>query len=69
MTTASMARTFEDLASYLGRALALPVGAVLLTGTGIVPDQPFTLRAGDDVRIAIEGLGVLRNPVGQVGIG
>jgi 2-dehydro-3-deoxy-D-arabinonate dehydratase len=68
-TTASMARSFEHLASYLGRALALPVGALLLTGTGIVPDQPFTLRAGDDVRIAIEGIGVLRNPVAQVGTG
>jgi 2-dehydro-3-deoxy-D-arabinonate dehydratase len=68
-TTASMARSFQHLASYLGRALALPVGAVLLTGTGIVPDLPFTLRAGDDVRIAIEGIGVLRNPVVQVGTG
>jgi 2-dehydro-3-deoxy-D-arabinonate dehydratase len=66
-TTASMARTFEHLTSYLGRALALPVGAVLLTGTGIVPDLPFTLEAGDDVRIAIEGLGALRNPVVRVG--
>jgi 2-dehydro-3-deoxy-D-arabinonate dehydratase len=68
-TTASMARTFEHLTSYLGRALTLPVGAVLLTGTGIVPDPPFTLRPGDDVRIAIEGLGVLRNRVTQVGSG
>ena len=66
-TTASMARTFEHLASHLGRALTLPVGAVLLTGTGIVPDLPFTLRPGDDVRIAIGGLGVLRNPVVAVG--
>jgi 2-dehydro-3-deoxy-D-arabinonate dehydratase len=66
-TTASMARSFEHLASYLGRALALPVGAILLTGTGIVPDLPFTLRARDDVRIAIEGIGVLRNRVAAVG--
>jgi 2-dehydro-3-deoxy-D-arabinonate dehydratase len=66
-STDQMARSFEFLASYLGRALALPVGAVLLTGTGIVPDLPFTLEAGDDVRIAIEGLGMLRNPVVRVG--
>jgi 2-dehydro-3-deoxy-D-arabinonate dehydratase len=66
-STDQMARSFEFLASYLGRALALPVGAVLLTGTGIVPDLPFTLEAGDEVRIAIEGLGLLRNPVVRVG--
>jgi 2-dehydro-3-deoxy-D-arabinonate dehydratase len=65
--TGQMARSFGSLASYLGRALALPAGAVLLTGTGIVPDLPFTLEAGDDVRIAIEGLGLLRNPVVRVG--
>jgi 2-dehydro-3-deoxy-D-arabinonate dehydratase len=66
-STDRMARSFEFLASYLGRALALPFGAVLLTGTGIVPDLPFTLEAGDDVRIAIGGLGLLRNPVVRVG--
>jgi len=55
------------LALALAGALAVPAGAVLLTGTGIVPDPPFTLEAGDDVRIAIEGLGVLRNPVVRVG--
>jgi 2-dehydro-3-deoxy-D-arabinonate dehydratase len=68
-STGQMARSFEYLASYLGRALALPAGAVLLTGTGIVPDLPLTLEAGDDVRIAIEGLGVLRNTVVRVGTG
>jgi 2-dehydro-3-deoxy-D-arabinonate dehydratase len=66
-STGQMARSFEFLASYLGRALLFPAGAMLLTGTGIVPDLPFTLEAGDDVRIAIGGLGVLRNPVDQVG--
>ena len=66
-STGQMARSLEFLATYLGRALTLPVGAVLLTGTGIVPDLPFTLDAGDDVRIAIEGLGVLRNPVVRIG--
>jgi 2-dehydro-3-deoxy-D-arabinonate dehydratase len=66
-TTASMARTFEDLVAYLGRALTFPHGVVLLTGTGIVPDPPFTLSAGDVVRITIEGLGTLSNPVVIVG--
>jgi 2-dehydro-3-deoxy-D-arabinonate dehydratase len=68
-STASMARSFDDLLSHLGRALAFPVGAVLLTGTGIVPDPPFTLLADDEVRIAIDGLGTLTNPVVRVGAG
>jgi 2-dehydro-3-deoxy-D-arabinonate dehydratase len=66
--TDAMARSFEDLVSYLGRALAFPVGVVLLTGTGIVPDPPFTLRPDDEVRIEIEGLGVLANRVVRVGV-
>jgi 2-dehydro-3-deoxy-D-arabinonate dehydratase len=66
-TTASMARPFDELVAFLGRALAFPVGAILLTGTGIVPDQPFTLMPDDEVRIEVEGLGALRNPVVEVG--
>jgi len=62
-TTSEMRRSFEELAGYLGRALTFPVGAFLMTGTGIVPDPPFTLDAGDIVRIAIEDLGTLRNEV------
>jgi 2-dehydro-3-deoxy-D-arabinonate dehydratase len=65
--TASMARSFDDLLAYLGRALAFPAGAVLLTGTGIVPDPPFTLEPDDEVAIAIDGLGSLRNPVVVIG--
>jgi 2-dehydro-3-deoxy-D-arabinonate dehydratase len=65
--TGSMARSFEDLIAYLGRALAFPSGAVLLTGTGIVPDPPFTLQPDDEVRIAIDGLGTLSNRVVEVG--
>lgn len=66
-STARMRRSFEELAGYLGRALTLPHGAVLLTGTGIVPDAPFTLLPGDLVRIEIDGLGALENPVVRVG--
>ena len=65
--TGTMARTFDDLTEHLGRALAFPSGAVLMTGTGIVPDPPFTLLPGDEVRIAISGLGTLVNPVVEVG--
>jgi 2-dehydro-3-deoxy-D-arabinonate dehydratase len=66
-STAEMKRSFEDLAEHLGRALAFPEGVFLFTGTGIVPDGSFTLQSGDLVRIEIDGLGVLENPVVRVG--
>src|SRR5262245_11157209 len=62
-TLAQMARTAESLASWLFRENEYPHGAVLLTGTGIVPPDEFSLRSGDVVAIAIAGIGVLRNPV------
>ena len=66
-STASITRRFEDLAAWLTAALTFPVGAVLLTGTGIVPDESFTLRPGDVVTIDIPGIGTLTNPVVLVG--
>jgi 2-dehydro-3-deoxy-D-arabinonate dehydratase len=56
-------RSFEELVEVLYRELSHPAGAVLLTGTGIVPPDDFTLRPGDRVRIAIEGVGVLEHDV------
>lgn len=64
---ATMRRTPDQLIDWLFRAMSFPVGVVLLTGTGVVPDDGFTLAAGDLVRIAITGLGELRNPVTVVG--
>ena len=58
-----LARSFDDLIGYLGRDQTFPDGVFLLTGTGIVPDDDFTLKPGDEVEIAIDGIGVLRNPV------
>ena len=66
-STASLTRPFEDLAGWLMAALTFPVGVVLLTGTGIVPDESFTLRADDVVTIDIPGIGTLTNPVVIVG--
>jgi 2-dehydro-3-deoxy-D-arabinonate dehydratase len=66
-STASITRRFEDLAAWLMAALTFPVGAVLLTGTGIVPNESFSLRAGDVVTIDIPGIGTLTNPVVLVG--
>jgi len=60
--TSQIKRTLEELAGYLLRELSLPHGAFLFTGTGIVPDETFTLKTGDVVRIDIDGL-VLENPV------
>ena len=60
-----MARTFEDLVGWLGRDNSFPTGVFLLTGTGIVPDSSFTLNAGDEVAITIDGVGTLTNPIVQ----
>jgi 2-dehydro-3-deoxy-D-arabinonate dehydratase len=56
-------RGFEELAEFLFRCQVFPHGAVLLTGTGIVPAETFTLQAGDDIGIEISGIGTLRNTV------
>ena len=66
-TTARIRRPLGLLVAFLGRALAFPTGAILLTGTGIVPDAPFTLLAGDVIRIDAGPLGLLVNPVVSVG--
>ncbi len=60
-----MARRLEELIDWLGRDNLFPDGVVLLTGTGIVPPDEFTLQAGDLVRITIDGIGTLTNPVVQ----
>jgi 2-dehydro-3-deoxy-D-arabinonate dehydratase len=61
-----MRRHPAELVDWLFRAQAFPVGAVLLTGTSIVPPSEFSLRAGDLVTITVPGLGELSNPVETV---
>lgn len=56
-------RPFEDLIQWLGRDNSFPTGAILLTGTGIVPPDDLSLQAGDTVVISAPGLGTLSNPV------
>lgn len=56
-------RSFEELAEFLFRCQVFPHGAVLLTGTGIVPAETFTLQPGDEVGIEVSGIGSLRNTV------
>ena len=65
-STSRMVRTCQELAGFLTRHNPVPDGTVVLTGTGIVPQQEFSLQAGDLVRIEIEGIGILENPVVQV---
>lgn len=62
-STGRMHRTFDDLREYLFRANTFPAGVFLMTGTGIVPPLEFTLQDGDEVSIAIDGIGTLVNPV------
>ncbi|HWG45546.1 MAG TPA: fumarylacetoacetate hydrolase family protein [Gemmataceae bacterium] len=60
---AAMKRSFEDLVSWLGRDNDFPGGILLLTGTGIVPPDDFTLAHGDAIAIDITGIGCLNNRV------
>jgi 2-dehydro-3-deoxy-D-arabinonate dehydratase len=63
-TNASMMkRSFQELIDWLGKETSFPNGAILLTGTGVVPPDDFTLAAGDVVHIDIAGIGRLTNPV------
>jgi 2-dehydro-3-deoxy-D-arabinonate dehydratase len=62
-STSQIHRTFADLVTYLRRDNEFPYGVFLMTGTGIVPPTELTLEEGDDVEIAIDGIGSLRQPV------
>jgi 2-dehydro-3-deoxy-D-arabinonate dehydratase len=59
-------RSFSELIDYLWRSQEFPNGVVLLTGTGIVPGDDFTLQPGDRVRINISGIGSIENTVVEV---
>lgn len=64
-TAAEIARPLTSLVEWLFRENTFPGGAVLLTGTGIVPDSDFTLKPNDVVNISIAGIGTLVNSVQQ----
>jgi 2-dehydro-3-deoxy-D-arabinonate dehydratase len=61
---AQMRRSPEELVQYLYRETSFPHGAVLLTGTGVVPPDDFTLQMGDAISITIPPIGTLDNVVG-----
>jgi len=60
-----MKRAHTELAGYLTREMSFPYGVFLMTGTGIVPPDNFTLNAGDVINITIDNIGTLTNTVAQ----
>ncbi len=60
---AQMKRSFGELIEYLFREQEFPDGVLLMTGTGLVPPDSFTLQSGDVVEITVPEIGTLRNPV------
>jgi len=65
--TGLMKRKIPELMEFLTRDNPVPAGSACMTGTGIVPPDDFALRDGDVVLISIDTVGVLRNPVKQLG--
>jgi 2-dehydro-3-deoxy-D-arabinonate dehydratase len=57
-------RSFEELVSFVYRECSFPHGCLIMTGTGIVPENDFTLKTGDEINISIDGIGTLTNRVG-----
>ncbi|HZQ66791.1 MAG TPA: fumarylacetoacetate hydrolase family protein [Gaiellaceae bacterium] len=62
-STSRMRRSFPELVEWLLRDNPVPAGSVLLTGTGLVPPDDFTLEPGHVVEIHVPGIGTLTNPV------
>jgi len=58
-----MKRKPEELVSFVFRECSFPHGCLIMTGTGIVPGNEFTLKSGDEVRISIDHIGELVNVV------
>ena len=65
ITLAELKRELSSLVEYLFRDNTFPFGAFLMTGTGIVPPDSFTLASGDRIRITIDPIGTLENDVVQ----
>jgi len=62
-STARMKRSFDELVGFLLRENPVPASSVVLTGTGVVPPDDFTLEPGHVVEIHVPGIGILTNPV------
>ena len=64
ITISQIKRSFEELVSFVYRECSFPYGCLIMTGTGIVPGNDFTLKSGDEIKISIDGIGTLVNEVG-----
>ncbi len=62
-TLAELKRDPKELVSYLYRECGFAYGCFLMTGTGVIPPDTFTLHQGDEIRITIDGIGTLVNRV------
>lgn len=67
-STSRIKRSFLELRDYLFRECSFPAGCFLMTGTGIIPPDSFTLAVKDEVRISIAGIGTLVNYVSKAGL-
>lgn len=56
-------RKLTDLVHYLYKEMSFPYGSLLMTGTGVVPPDSFTLEHGDQINITIDAIGTLSNTV------
>ncbi len=63
ITINQMKRQHKELVDFLFRECVFPYGCFLMTGTGIVPPNSFTLQSGDVVTISIQNIGTLINTV------
>ena len=58
-----MKRTPQELVSFIYKESSFPNGCLIMTGTGIVPGNDFTLQSSDEIKISIDGIGELINTV------
>jgi len=63
ISISQMKRTPEELVSFVYRECSFPTGCLVMTGTGIVPGNDFTLQSGDEIKISIDKIGTLINIV------
>jgi 2-dehydro-3-deoxy-D-arabinonate dehydratase len=63
ISVTQMKRSLEELVAYVFRACSFPSGCLIMTGTGIVPPNNFTLQSGDEIKITIDNIGTLVNTV------
>lgn len=63
VTVDQMKRSVKELVSFVYRECSFPFGALIMTGTGIVPGNDFTLKSADEIKISIDNIGTLINTV------